>query len=69
VLCQTVVSGDCLALTQAFRKINPKGKVVAIVSGLFLVIRADKVVHSLDGPHAVLDAIERLNDQGTRASA
>ncbi len=60
VLCQTVASSDCLALAEAFRKINRAGKVVAIVSGLFLVIRADKVVQSLDGPHALLTAIERL---------
>ena len=62
VLCQTVASGDCLALADAFRKINLGGKVVAIVTGLFLVIRADKVVQSLDGPHALLSAIDRLAD-------
>lgn len=60
VLCQTVASADCMALTEAFRKINLQGKVVAIVTGLFLVIRADKVVQSLDGPHALLTAVEAL---------
>lgn len=62
VLCQTLASGDCVALTEAFRSINREGKVVAVVSGLFLVIRADKVVQSLDGPHALLSAIDRLGD-------
>lgn len=65
VLCQTVASADCMALAEAFRKINVGGKVVAIVSGLFLVIRADKVVQSLDGPHALLTAVEAL--AGARA--
>lgn len=62
VLCHTVPSADCLALAEAFRRINPGARVVAIVSGLFLVIRADKVVQSLDGPHALLAAIESLGD-------
>jgi DNA-binding response OmpR family regulator len=62
VLCQTVASADCLALTEAFRNLNRDGKVVAVVSGLFLVIRADKVVQSLDGPHALLQAIDSLGN-------
>ena len=60
VLCHTVASGDALALAQAFRRINPAGKVVAVVTGLFLAIRADRVVPTLDGPHALLAAVDSL---------
>jgi DNA-binding response OmpR family regulator len=60
VLCHTVTSSDTLALTEAFRRINPRAKVVAVVAGLFLAVRADRVVQSLDGPHALLAAVDAL---------
>jgi DNA-binding response OmpR family regulator len=60
VLCHTVASGDALALAQAFRRINRNAKVVAVISGLFLAIRADRVVQTLDGPHALLAAVDSL---------
>ena len=67
VLCQTVASGDTIALTQSFRRINPRGKVIAVIAGLFLAIRADRIVQSLDGPHALLAAIDSLEHNGHAA--
>ena len=60
VVCHTVGSGDTLALADAFRRINRHGQVVAVVAGLFLAIRADRVVQTLDGPHALLAAVDSL---------
>ena len=60
VLCQTVAAEVGIAVTAAFRRVNPAAKVVAVVADLFLSIRADRVVPALDGPHALLAAIEQL---------
>ena len=62
VLCHTVPSGEALALVEAFRKVNPKAKVLAVATGWFIVVRADRVVQMAEGPFALLSAIEELED-------
>ena len=61
ILCHTIGSDDAIALAAAFRKVNPEAKVMAVVSGWFIVIRADRVVQMTDGPHALLAAIDDLS--------
>ena len=60
VLCHTVPAEAALAIAEAFRKVNPAAKVVAVASGWFIVVRADRVVQMSDGPHALLAAIAEL---------
>ena len=58
VLCQKVGSDVATAVVGAFRRVNPAAKVIAVVADLFLSVRADRVVHTLDGPHALLRALD-----------
>ncbi|MBI2678170.1 MAG: hypothetical protein HYX28_05270 [Candidatus Koribacter versatilis] len=62
VLGHTLASEDAIALTDAFRKVNPRAKVLAVAEGWFLVIRADKVVQMSGGPYALLSAIHDLDE-------
>jgi len=62
VLCHTLVSEDALALAESFRKVNPNAKVLAVATGWFIVVRADRVVQMSDGPYALLSAIHDLDD-------
>lgn len=62
ILGHALASADAIALTDAFRKVNPRGKVVVVAEGWFLVIRADKVVQMSDGPYALLSAIHDLDE-------
>jgi CheY-like chemotaxis protein len=61
ILGHTIASEDAIALTEAFRKVNPRAKVLAVAEGWFLVIRADKVVQMSEGPYALLSAIQDLD--------
>ena len=45
---------------EAFRTRNPQGKIVAITPSTYLMIKADKTVKALDGPEALLGAIEEV---------
>ncbi|MDP9267530.1 MAG: hypothetical protein M3P27_04290 [Acidobacteriota bacterium] len=62
VLCHTLASEEAIALTHAFRKVNPSAKVLAVATGWFIVVRADRVVQMTDGPFALLSAIHDLDD-------
>ena len=62
VLCHTLSSEDAIALAEVFRRINPSAKVLAVATGWFIVIRADRVVQMADGPFALLSAINDLGD-------
>jgi DNA-binding NtrC family response regulator len=57
VVGHTVPSEVATAVTEAFRKINPRARVVFVASGWFIPIRADRVVQVGDGPHALLAAL------------
>jgi len=58
VIGHTVASEAATAVVSAFRRINPKARVVFVASGWFIPIRADRVVQVNDGPHALLAALE-----------
>ena len=58
VLCQTVAGDVATEVVGAFRRVNPTAKVIAVVAELFLSVRADRVVHTVDGPHALLHALD-----------
>lgn len=60
VVGHTVPSDAASAVTEAFRKINPRARVVFVASGWFIPIRADRVVQVGDGPHALLSALMGL---------
>ena len=50
---------------KAFRARNPQGKIIAVTRATNLMIKADKIVKALDGPEALLEAIEEvLGPQG-----
>jgi DNA-binding NtrC family response regulator len=55
----TVASEVATAVTEAFRRVNPKALVVFVASGWFIPIRADRVVQVNDGPHVLLAALGR----------
>jgi DNA-binding NtrC family response regulator len=58
VVGHTVTSEVATAVTEAFRRINPKARVVFVASGWFIPIRPDRVVQVADGPHALLAALD-----------
>jgi DNA-binding NtrC family response regulator len=45
---------------EVFRTRNPQGKIVAVTDASYLMIKADKTVKALDGPEALLGAIEEV---------
>lgn len=50
---------------EVFRARNLRGKIVAVTDASYLMIKADKTVKALDGPEALLGAIEEvLGPQG-----
>jgi|SRR5947209_19119895 len=55
------ISGDTAReLAEAFRGGNPKGKVIAITASAYIMVRTDKTVRAIDGPEALLEAIEEV---------
>lgn len=61
VVGHTVPSEVASAVTDAFRRVNRRARVVFVASGWFIPIRADRVVQVNDGPHALLAALTGLS--------
>jgi DNA-binding response OmpR family regulator len=55
------VSGDTAReLAEAFRIKNPNGKIIAVMATNYVKVRPDRTVKAIDGPEALLEAIEEL---------
>jgi DNA-binding response OmpR family regulator len=55
------ISGDTARdLAEAFRGRNPAGKVIAITASAYIMVRTDKTLRAIDGPEALLEAIQEV---------
>ncbi len=60
VIGHTISSASSREFAATFRARNPEGKILVIMKTSYGLVKADKTVRSIDGPEALLEAIEEL---------
>jgi len=60
----TISGHSARKFAEVFRVRNPKGKIIAIMATSYLSVTADKTVKAIDGPEAVLEAIDEVLGPG-----
>lgn len=60
VIGHTISGPSSREFADIFRAKNPEGKIIVIMAASYGLVKADKTVRSIDGPEALLEAIEEL---------
>jgi len=60
VMGHTISGQSSREFAEIFRANNPNGKIVVIMAATYSLVKADRTVRSIDGPEALLGAIEEL---------
>jgi len=56
----TISDQSSREFAEIFRANNPNGKIIVIMAATYSLVKADRTVRSIDGPEALLEAIEDL---------
>jgi DNA-binding response OmpR family regulator len=60
LLGHTISGQSAREFAEVFRSRNPHGKIIGITAAAYLMVKADKTVKAVDGPEALLEAIEEV---------
>jgi DNA-binding response OmpR family regulator len=64
----TIPGDSARDFAQAFRARNPNGKIIAIMATTYLTVKTDNTVKAIDGPEALLEAIQEVLGSGRSAA-
>ena len=56
----TISGPSSREFAETFRARNPQGKIIVIMAATYSLVKADRALRSMDGPEALLEAIEEL---------
>src|ERR1700741_4686977 len=60
VIGHTISGQSAREFAETFRARNPDGKVIVIMVSTYALVKADKTVRAVDGPEALLNALDEL---------